>query len=130
MVKCVSWRQKNYGSCFLVQSASLCHFIGRLMSLILRVIIEKCLFIPFILLTLWFCLDFFGWAVPSLCIYLLNFLECVYSSPDWNIPSSVFYRTNLVVINFFNLFLSWKDFNCFLILVDSFVEHNGLGWQL
>lgn len=46
-------------------------------------------------------------------------------SSDWNIPS-VIYRTDLVVIDSFNLFLSLKVFNCSLILKDNFVEYNDL----
>ena len=43
-LRCVSCKQQNVGSCFLIQSLNLCLFIGELSPLILTVINEQWLF--------------------------------------------------------------------------------------
>ena len=48
-LRCVSCKQQNVGSCFLIQSLSLCLFIGELSPLILSDINDQWLLIPVII---------------------------------------------------------------------------------
>ena len=46
MLRYISWRQQNYGSCFLIPFDSLCLYIGWLRTFLLLVITSICILIP------------------------------------------------------------------------------------
>ena len=54
-LRCVSCKQQNVGSCFRIQSLSLCLFIGELRPLILSDINDKWLLIPVIIFFVCVC---------------------------------------------------------------------------
>ena len=54
-LRCVSCKQQNVGSCFRIQSLSLCLFIGELSPLILSYINDQWLLTPVIFLFLILC---------------------------------------------------------------------------
>lgn len=122
MVRCASWRQqKKDRSSFLIQSTSLCLFIGELRPQY-SVIIKRHVLIPVILLILCF-LDLFVFTVyfsPVMSWVCLSFstVPCMLSS--------IFCRLGSLIIYSFSLLLLCKVFISPSILLDVFVGWNSL----
>ena len=133
VVECVSCKQQNVGSCFRIQSLSLCLFIGELSPLILSDINDQwqltlvifcggslCVF-PFFELCWWR-------VVRCLCYYGCCWLPCFVI-----FPSSFFCKTRFVATYCLNLFLSWNILFSPSMVNASFAGYSSLGlhpWSL
>lgn len=110
MLRYLSWRQQNYGSCFLIPFACLSLSIGGLRTFLLLVITDICVLIPVFLMILWYLLRPLLISFPG-SIFLFLVSPRGFSILCTAVLVFLYYRKFLFLFNF-NRFVGYNSYGC------------------